>query len=161
MELLPLGETDAVLLGEQLSVRYAPTLGLAVHPAGAANPQLPTGTVSQLFFAPRDRNLNGQLVTQLIESLDQHLALPGNPPLASSQLGQTIGCLAVLAAVTPNPAAPLATAVSLYDSRPTSGTLAAWLRFPAQPPTMLYLPGFRTAAGAAQLGDGRELFMTL
>lgn len=161
MELLPLGETDAVLLGEQLSVRYAPTLGLAVHPAGAANPQLPTGTVSQLFFAPRDGNLNGQLVTQLIESLDQHLALPGNPPLASSQLGQTIGCLAVLAAVTPNPAAPLATAVSLYDSRPTSGTLAAWLRFPAQPPTMLYLPGFRTAAGAAQLGDGRELFMTL
>ena len=161
MELLPLGEADAVLLGEQLSVRYAPTLGLAIHPASSVKPQQPIGTVSQLFFAPRDGSLNGSLVTQLIESLDQHVALPGTPPIVSSQLGHAIGCLAVLGAVSPNPAAPLATAVSLYDTGATTGTLAAWLRFPAQPPAVVYLPGFRTAAGAAQLGDGRELFMTL
>ncbi len=161
MELLPLGEADAALLGEQVLVRYAPTLGLAVHPAGAVNPQHPIGTVSQLFFAPRDGNLNRSLITQLVESLDQHVELPGTPPIPSYQLGHSIGCLAVLGAVTPNPAAPLATAVSLYDSSATSGTLAAWLRFPAQPPAVLFLPGFRTAAGAAQLGDGRELFMTL
>lgn len=161
MELLPLGDADAALLGEQLSVRYAPTLGLAVHPAGTVNPQLPTGTVSQLFFAPRDGSLNSALMTQLAEALDQHVTLPGSPAVASSQLGHSINCLAVLAAVTPNPATPLVTAVSLYDSSPSTGTLAAWLRFPAQPPAVLYLPGFRTAAGAAQLGDGRELFMTL
>ncbi len=161
MELLPLGDADAALLGEQVSVRYAPTLGLAIHPAGPVNPQLPIGTVSQLFFAPRDGNLNSSLMTQLADALEQHVALPGTPATASSQLGHSISCLAVLAAVTPNPATPLATAVSLYDTGATTGSLAAWLRFPAQPPATLYLPGFRTAAGGAQLGDGRELFMTL
>jgi hypothetical protein len=161
MELLPLGDDNAPLLGEQIAIRYAPTLGLALHPTAHANYQRPIATTAQLFFAPRDGNLNTRLVSQLTAAIQDHQLLPGSPAIPSNQLGQTTGYLAVLGAVTPNPAAPLATAASLYDQNPATGSLAAWLRFPSRPPAGIFLPGFRTAAAAAQLGDGRELFMTL
>src|SRR5690606_9925192 len=95
------------------------------------------------------------------EVIEEHRPLPGDAAIPSRQLGEQIGCLAVLAAVTPNVSAPLATAVSLYDQKPATGSLAAWMRFPSQPPRSVFLPGFRTAAGSAQLGSGAELFVTL
>lgn len=160
-ELLPLGDENAPLMGDKLAVRYAATPGLAIYPIAKPDADRPIGTVSQLFFAPRDGAENDRLIGQVVESIKQHEALPGSPAIASNLLGQRVGFLAVFGAVTPELGAPLGTLVSGYDKNPATAPLAAWMRFPSYTPTGIFLPGFRTAAGGAQLGDGRELFMTL
>lgn len=160
-EALPLGETGAVAFGEQASVRYAPTPGLAIFPTGIARPDLAIGVATQLFLAPRDRNLNQRLVEQITEAIDQLRPLPGPVPTTSQRVGDTVGFFTALGAITPDLAAPLATNVSLYDSGPATGSLAAWMRLSANAPAGVFLPGYRTAAAANSLGSGRELFMTL
>jgi hypothetical protein len=160
-ELLPLGDENAVLIGDKITIGYSPTPGLALHPTAFAKPDQPIGTHWQLFFAPRDGALNTSMMERVIESIEKHQALPGDLAIASNQIGQAAGFYALFAAVTPDPAKPLMTGLSGYDKDPTTATLAAWMRLPSQVPRGIFLPGYRTAAGGAQLGDGRELFMTL
>jgi len=160
-ELLPLGDENAALLGDKLAVRYATTPGLAIFPVASVQAERAIGTLSQLFFAPRDGALNARLVERVTVAIERHETIPGEPMLASNQLGQTVGFFSVLGAVTPDPANPFATSLSGYDKNPLTAPLAAWLRFPSNLPTGIFLPGFRTAAGSAQLGSGREIFMTL
>lgn len=160
-ELLPVGDENATLMGDKINIRYAPTPGLAVHPTAVARLDKPIGTITQLFFSPRDGDLNNSMVGRVIEPIGKHQPLPGEPAVASNQIGQLVGFYAVFGVVTPDPANPLVTNVSGYDKDPTSSTLAAWLRLPSNIPSGIFLPGYRTAAGAAQLGNGRELFMTL
>lgn len=161
MELLPWGDTAAGLLNDRLSIRYAPTPGLALyrHAAGV-NPELRIGQVSQLFFAPKDRELNQRLVREVADSVERHQQLTGKEPLPSNRLGDSVGLLAVLGVVNPNLGSPLATGVALYDTA-SSGSLAAWNRLSARPPAGIFLPGYRTAVAAGQSGSGAELFMTI
>ncbi|HBJ38116.1 MAG TPA: hypothetical protein DDZ51_25845 [Planctomycetaceae bacterium] len=160
-ELLPVGDENATLMGDKISIRYAPTPGLAIHPTSIARLDQSIGTSAQLFFAPRDGNLNAVMVGRVIESIENHTVIPGEPAVASNQIGQTIGFYGVLGAITPDPLKPLMTNLSGYDTDPASSTLAAWMRLPSNLPRGIFLPGYRTAAGGSQLGDGRELFMTL
>lgn len=160
-ELFPVGDENATLMGDKISIRYAPTPGLALHPAAFSRSDKAIGTIAQLFFSPRDGDLNASLVNRVVESIQQHQPLSGDPAIPSNQIGQVAGFYSVFGAVTPDPAKPLMTNVSGYDKDPNSATLAAWLRLPSNVPSGLFLPGYRTAAGGAQLGDGRELFMTL
>jgi hypothetical protein len=148
-------------LGDKLSIRYAPTPGLAIHPTSIARHDQSIGTNAQLFFAPRDGELNTSMVSRVIEAIEKHQPVPGEPAVASNQLGQIVGFYSVFGAVTPDPAIPLMTNVSGFDMDPISSNLAAWMRLPSNVPHGIFLPGYRTAAGGAQLGDGRELFMTL
>lgn len=160
-ELLPIGGADAEPWGDRTAIRYAPTPGLAIYPTGFKRPDLAIGTSAQLFFAPRDRELNAQLVLKVTEAIQGHQALTSPTWSSSYRLGESIGFMAALGAITPDIAAPLATGVSLFDSAPTTGSLAAWMRLGSVPPAGVFLPGYRTAATANQLGTGRELFMTL
>lgn len=160
-ELLPVGDEHATLMGDKINIRYAPTPGLAVHPASIARLDQPIGTTTELFFSPRDGTLNSRMAGRVIESIEKHQPLPGEPVIASNQLGQVVGFYSVFGAVTPDPTKPLMSSVSGYDKDPKSSTLAAWMRLPSNIPQGIFLPGYRTAAGGAQLGDGRELFMTL
>lgn len=160
-ELLPVGDENATLMGDKISIRYAPTAGSAIHASAIMNADKPIGTAAQLFFSPRDGNLNTSLVNRIIESIKLHQPIPTEPVTPSNQLGQIVGFYGVLGAVTPDPAKPLLTNVSGYDKDLTTASLAAWMRLPSNVPSGIYLPGYRTAAGGAQLGDGRELFMTL
>jgi len=160
-ELLPVGDEHSTLMGDKISIRYAPTPGLAIHPAAFSRSDQPIGTIAQLFFSPRDGGLNTSLVNRIVEAIEQHQPLPGEPAVPSNQIGQLAGFLSVWGAITPDSAKPLMTNVSGYDKDPSSATLAAWMRLPSRVPSGMFLPGYRTAAGAAQLGDGRELFMTL
>lgn len=160
-ELLPIGAADALLWGDQTAIRYAPTPGLAIYPTGFSRPDLAVGTAAQLFFAPRDRELNAQLVLKVTEAIQGHQALVSPTWTSSYRLGDSIGFMAALGAITPDIAAPLATGVSLFDTNPATGSLAAWMRLGSAPPAGVFLPGYRTAVAANQLGTGRELFMTV
>ena len=161
MELLPLGDENAEQLGDKLTIRYSPTPGLAIHPVAYSNFERPIGLVSQLFFAPRDGDANQKSIDQISEALKASTKLPGEPAIPGSLLGESVGPLAVLGLVTPNPANPFAFSPTVYDATDPQGSLAAWMRFPSRVPPTLFLPGFRTAAASPTLGDGRELFMTL
>ncbi len=160
-ELLPMGDQNAPLLGDTLSLRYATTPGLALYPSRPAQPELAIGTAAQLFFAVRDRDLNSQLMENVVSAVERHQSLAAGAPVPSGQIGDAIGFFAALGAITPNTSAPLMTSVSLFDKNVQTAPLAAWLRFPGQPAAGIFLPGYRTSAVAGQLGDGRELFMTL
>ncbi len=161
MELLPLGDEHTPLLGEKLSIRYSPTPGLAIHPVAFPHFERPIGLVTSLFFSPRDKDANDQSINLISESLKATTKLPGSPMIPGSLLGESIGPLAVLGIVTPNPTNPFAVAPASYDAADPQGSLAAWMRFPASVPPTLFLPGYRTAATGTSLGDGRELFLTL
>lgn len=160
-ELLPIGGADSVPWGDRTAIRYAPTPGLAIYPAGFNRPDLAIGTSANLFFAPRDRELNAQLVAKVTEAIPGHQALVSPTWSSSYRLGESIGFMAALGVVTPDVATPLATGVSLFDNAPATGSLAAWMRLGSAPPAGVFLPGYRTAATSNQLGTGRELFMTL
>jgi hypothetical protein len=160
-ELLPLGDENADLLGDKVAIRYAPTPGLAIYPVAYGVADRPTGFVSQLFFAPRDGDLNQQLIDQISEVLKTPVKLPGDPAVAANLIGDSIGPLAVFGVVTPNPANPLALSPAVYDAATPQGSLAAWMRFPSRVPNAVILPGYRTTASGTALGDGRELSMTL
>ena len=160
-ELLVLGDENADMLGDKMAIRYAPTPGLAIHPVAYSVGERPTGIVSQLFFAPRDGELNQQLIDQISEALKTPVKLPGDPPLPASLTGESVGALAVLGVVTPNPASPFALVPAVYDASSPQGSLAAWMRLSSRVPTSVILPGYRTTASGATLGDGRELFLTL
>lgn len=160
-ELLPLGDENAMLMGDKVTIGYSPTPGLAIHQTAFAKLDQPIGTHGQLFFAPRDGALNTSMMNRVIESVEKHQALPGDLAITSNQIGQSAGFYALFAVVTPDAAKPLFTMVSGFDKDPATSTLAAWMRLPSQVPRGIFLPGYRTAAGGAQLGDGRELFMTL
>lgn len=162
MELLPLGDENTPMLGDKLSVRYAPTPGLAIHPVAFPQFERPIGLVTQLFFAPRDGEANAHAIKQISESLKASTTLPGNPPVPGSLLGESIGPLAVLGVVNSNPNAPFAFSPTIYDATDPAASLGAWMRFPSRVPTTVYLPGYRsTVATSTTLGDGRELFLTL
>lgn len=161
MDLLPLGDENAELLGERVAIRYAPTIGLAVHPVAFSNFDRPTGLVTQLFFAPRDGEANQQSVDQISAALKTPVLLPGKPLIPGSLVGDSVASLAVLGVVRPNPASPLAFAPALYDATDPAGSLAAWMLFPSRVPLNVFLPGYRTTAADTALGDGRELFLTL
>jgi len=160
-ELLPVGDQNATLMGDKINIRYASTPGLAIHPASIAKLDKPIGTTTQLFFSPRDGDLNSTMLARVVESIEKHVPFPSEPAIASNQVGQVVGFYSVFGAVTPDASNPFITNVSGYDKDPTSSTLAAWMRLPSNVPRGIFLPGYRTAAGGAQLGDGRELFMTL
>ncbi len=161
MEILPLGDENAELLGDRMSIRYASTPGLAVHATALPNDQLPVGIVSQMFFAPRDGEANSQSIKQITEALKATTMLPANPLVPASLLGDQISSLAVFGVVAPNPAQPMSFAPANYDAADAAGSLASWLRFPSSVPRSVFLPGYRTAASSPALGDGRELFMAL
>jgi len=161
MELLPLGDENAEQLGDKLAIRYSPTPGLAIYPVAYTNFERPIGLISQLFFAPRDGEANQRSIDQISQALKASTKLPGEPAIPGSLLGESVGPLAVLGLVTPNPATPFAFSPTIYDATDPQGALAAWMRFPSRVPPTLFLPGYRTAATAPTLGDGREIFMTL
>ena len=61
----------------------------------------------------------------------------------------------------PNLKAPLVMNVAPYDQGNPAGTVAGWMRFPADVPRSVVLAGFRTPVGTGQMGTGDEVFMTL
>ena len=160
-ELLPLGDENTDLLGDRVTIRYAATPGLAIHPVSFANFERPIGVVSQLFFSPRDGDANDQAIKGIHDALKTSTKLPMDPLVSSSLLGESIGPLAIFGVVTPNLAQPFATSPAIYDAAEPSSSLSAWMRFPSRVPPSMFFPGYRTAATSPTLGDGRELFLTL
>ncbi len=161
MEMLAVDSEAATLWGDRCVVTYSPTPGLVLHPVALDKPERPTGVVSSLFFSPRDAELNAQRVATVTGAAQILQPLPGDPPVPSSSIGESVGRLLVLGAVTANVKQRLLTAPGLYDAASPEGTLGSWMRFPANVPVSVYLPGYRTAATSPALGDGSEISYTL
>lgn len=157
-----------VLWGDLAQIAYAPTPGFALHDVGVGTTGDRIAMVAGRFFAPRLREDNERAIEEILMPVESPLRSEPGTLSASSRLPLDIGHLIVAAPVTPNLSDPLATSVVPSAGGPgnASGSggehqLRDWLLLPAGGPKTVSLPGFRTAAGASQLGDGNELFMPL
>ncbi len=168
IEMLPAGGEDAELIGDKIRIRYAPTPGLALRPAPLAPRAIEgeessgdTAISADLFFAPRDHEVNTEAVEQIVEVTAPSILLPQTPPQPSGWLSPSVRRLVVVAPRAIDPTRALAFAPTKEDGNRYEGSLAGWLAFPNHSPTSVVLPGLRTPVGAGRLGDGSELFMTL
>ncbi len=160
-DLLPMLEADSPLIGEQIKIRYAATPALALHPVSTSPATNKIGIATGKFFAPRDLELNQQIADSIVDVVTDPLPLPDANNTPTALLGSEIGHLAIAAPQTPNTNNLLLTPMAPYEQRNPLGTLAAWLRFPAQVPANVILAGFRTPVGVGRMGDGSEVFGTL
>jgi tetratricopeptide (TPR) repeat protein len=153
-------------LVEQVRIRYAPTVGLAV---GDKRPRLETGrslvTVGRLHVGDADESAEGAFA-ELTRSLPQAemLKLRGlKMSPAGSLLASLVDRLIVYADITPSTNGPLQWAPLTGEKSGQGGSLNEWLRLPLDGPEQIALPGFHTAAEAGlkklQMADaGNELF---
>ncbi|MEP4684856.1 MAG: hypothetical protein ABJ015_24875, partial [Rhodopirellula bahusiensis] len=109
-----------------------------------------------------------QMIEEMLAAADDPLkwTLGSAPP--TDRVGLGVAHLVVASPLTPNVAAPMATTtIPTSTSTPRSDAngpwdqLFGWVRLPAGGPRTVALPGYRTAAGAAKLGDGSEIFFPL
>jgi hypothetical protein len=151
---------------EQVRIRYAPTIGLAV---GDKRPRLETGrslvSVGRLHVGDEDA-VAEDAFAELKRAVPQAemLKLRG---LRMSAVGglvtSLIDRLIVYADVAPATTGPLQWAPLTGDKTGQGGTLADWQRLPLDGPEQIALPGFHTPAETGlkklQLADaGNELF---
>ncbi len=160
-EILPLGDEASPLLADKISVRYAATPGLALKPAAMPPITRAVGVTADLFFAPRDPDLNGSIVQSIVDVLNDPVKLPGTIDTPSGLLGNQLGHLVVAAPRAPHPKNLLLTSITPYDQTTPFSTLAGWMRFPAEVPRSVILCGYRTPVGVGQMGTGDEIFTTL
>jgi hypothetical protein len=160
-ELLGHDATAKTLWADRYVVTYASTPGLAIHNVAINRPDRPTGVHSSLFFSPQDAEANALHLKTVVSALQLVQTLPGQPAIATSSLGESVGRLVVFGVVIPNIKDLSVTTPGLYDATSPEGTIASWLRFPSLVPSQVILPGYRTAGASPSLGDGREIFWVL
>ncbi len=161
LELLPVAGEDSPLIGDSIRVRYAATPGLALRSVAPPPVSRAIGLVADRFFAPADPDLNESITDSILDVVGEPVRLPGNPVTSSGLLGNSIGHLVVAAPRVCNAKSPLSMSIAPYDQGNPDGTVAGWIRFPAQVPRSVILAGFRTPVDAGQMGNGDEIFMTL
>ena len=157
-EILPIGEADSPLLADKMSIRYAATPGLALQPVADPAVARAVGLSTDLFFAPRDPDANDVIVESIVDVLSDPIRLPEDVETPTGLLGSKLGHLVVAAPRAPNPKSPWLATIAPYDQSSPYGTLAAWMRFPADVPRSVILFGYRTPVDVGQLGSGEELF---
>ena len=160
-EMLPLEGENSPLIGDKIKVRYAATPGLAFRPTAPRSRVRAVGIADDKFFAPRDPDRNESIVQQLADSVDDAIRIPSELNVPSSLISNSVGHLLVAAPVSAKTGSPFAMSIATYDRNNAAGTLAAWMRFPAKMPESVVMPGHRTAADTAQLGNGEEIFLTI
>lgn len=160
-EILPLGESDSPLMGDEIKIRYAPTPGLALSPAALPTMQKTVGFAADLFFAPREPEQNESVIQSIVDVVGEAVRLPEQDETPSSLLGSRVGHVVVASPRAPNRKNLLLTTLAPYEQANPYGTLAAWMRFPATVPTTVVLMGYRSGADTGQLGNGEEMFFPL
>lgn len=160
-ELLPIGGEQSPLIADSMRVRYAATPGLALHPAGPPPVSRSIGLVADYFFAPGEVEINEAIVESIAAVASDPVRMPSKVSTTTGLLGNTIGHLVVAAPRVPNLQSPLSMHVAPYDQANPAGTISGWMRFPAEVPRTVVMPGFRTPVDVGKKGSGNEVFMTL
>jgi hypothetical protein len=161
LEMLPIAGEESPLIGDSIRVRYAATPGLALHPVSPPPSSRAIGLVADRFFAPAEPELNETITQSILDVVGEPVRLPGTPATSTGMLGDSLGHLVVAAPRAANAKSPLMMSIAPYDQGNPAGTVAGWIRFPAQIPRSVVLAGFRTPVDGGQMGNGDEIFMTL
>ncbi|MEM9825559.1 MAG: CHAT domain-containing protein [Planctomycetota bacterium] len=157
-ELLPVDEDT--LLGDRFDIRYAPTPGCTRVAAGppASNPQV--AVAADEFFSG-DTSIDSDYLKRIIDAPRAAIPLGGKSATPTSMIGSVAGHLAVASARVAPAANPLLLVPAPSDPAGPQGTIAAWLRYPHNPPATVSLFGLRSQISQGKLGDGSELFGVL
>lgn len=162
-ETLPIEGEQSELLGDAIEVSYAATPSLALYPTSAAATDPTVGFVAGRFFAPREAEVNAATIQSIVDVLPagQCLPLPGQPALATSRLGSSVGHLVIAEPVTPPEGKLLDMPLASYEASLPGAGLRSWLEFSAGAPSSVYLAGFRSHLDTSQSVSGQELAQTI
>jgi CHAT domain len=148
-------------IGDKLEIVYAPTPGSVLYPAGPAATKPNVAVAADLFFSPRDTEINETRVQEILGLLAAPVRLDPTAKLLSGRIGTEAGHLLIASARVCPPNDPLSLIPSPTDPSGPQGTLASWSVFPHSPPSTVSLFGLRTAVDQGQFGNGSEIFKML
>lgn len=144
----PQGAEPRPLL-EQVRVRYAPTMGLAV---GDSRPRLETGrslvTLGRLYPTDDDA-VAEQAFAGIARAVPQAEAMPlkgRKSTIGGALFASLVDRLIVLADMQPSPQGPMGWSPLTGEKTSPGATLADWQRLPWHGPEHVVLPGFHSAA---------------
>jgi hypothetical protein len=145
---------------ERVRVRYAPTIGIALHGLPEQAGPASTLAISGRLLAPRDGQRMKELEAQLLAAVPDSKLLPPNPPDASRFLRGVAKQIWVTDLVDVDPAAPLTASPFGSAFKTSDDSLASWLGLPVSGPELLLLPGVRCDAerSAGRRASGEDMF---
>lgn len=160
LEMLPVPGSDGEMLLTRRSVRYVPTLGLALPLQEVVPMALRTGIVAGRLLPRDDPGLSRAGAEAIASSLGGATIFTRELPAPSSALAKLLDRWVVLGEHDDASRLPLHWAPLVLDAGKPGSSLAEWMRLPLGRPRQIVLPGFRTAAevGLRQRGTGEELF---
>ena len=161
LEILPIGDENSKLLLDVMTVKYAPTPGIALFAMGQPPINQSIGLAGKQFFSPRDAQEDAATLESVIETIENPVRLPEDLKISTGWLGDHLGHLAIAQVIPTDLKNPLGMPVTLYDASSISGKLLGWLRYPARAPASVIMMGTRTPVGIGKMGDGNEIFQTL
>jgi hypothetical protein len=146
---------------QQMAVRYAPTLGLALPDRREPRPPGRTVVVSGKLLARDDEAAASAAAAAVSGALPGSVVLAGEPRVASALLTACCDRLVVLRSLDDADKLPFGWAPLGIDAGKPGSTLAEWGQLPFGTVEQLVLPGFHTAAEFAlkRGGTGDELFL--
>ncbi|MEM6468758.1 MAG: CHAT domain-containing protein [Planctomycetota bacterium] len=162
-ETLPIEDADSKLLGDAIEISYAPTPSLAMYPTAPASSEPVVALAAGSLFAPRDAEVDASIVQTIVDTIPpgQCLRLPQADRLPTSRLGGRAGHLIVASPVTPVNGRLLESRLANYEVTQRAGALGAWLEFPADVPSTVFLAGFRSNLDTKPAVSGEEIAHTI
>jgi tetratricopeptide (TPR) repeat protein len=150
-------------VGSAVSVRYAPTVSLAVPDRRGKRPLAKTAIVAGKLWPKDEPELTLAVAEELGKPVGGSAVVPAVLPAPSALLSATFHRLVVLSDLDEGDRGAYSNAPMLVDKGKPGSTLADWFALPWASPEQVVLPGFHTAAENAlkRGGDGDELFLTI
>ncbi|MCC9603679.1 CHAT domain-containing protein [Stieleria sp. JC731] len=161
-ELLPTEDPESQLLGDAITVTYAPSPSLAIFPTAPPSTKGTIALAAGKILSPRDADVNAQMVQSIADAATAGaVGLPAEFASPTSRCGLVASHLVVADTTVPNPKSTLDSPLATYEMSMPQGRLGDWLRTAAPTPSSVFLSGFRSNLETPQQVSGNEIGMTL
>ncbi|MCH2183760.1 MAG: CHAT domain-containing protein, partial [Mariniblastus sp.] len=162
-EVLQLGDDPANFsaLGDQLKIRYSPTLSLAFEPQRSDRQIVRTAVVTGRLHPKGEAELSNAEFDELQKAIPDAAAFTDRMKIPSNLVGSVSDEMIVWADVKqPNKGGVFSLLPVQIDQGKEGSTLAGWMSLPLEGPEHIILPGYTSggAAGSRSRGTGQDLF---
>jgi tetratricopeptide (TPR) repeat protein len=150
-------------LGDQLLIRYAPTLYLGIGSQRPERRLARTAVISGRMHPKAEIEQTQQVAKEIQLDIPDAVNFEDKMPIPSGYYGAIVDRFVVCSDIrTPDKGGPFAVLPAQLDQGLTGSNLASWLSLPLWGPEYVVLPGFTSggAAGGRGKGDGQDVFLT-
>ncbi|MEE2827302.1 MAG: CHAT domain-containing protein [Planctomycetota bacterium] len=162
-EALQLGDDPAKFsaLGEQVKIRYSPTLSLAFESQRKDRQIVRTAVVTERLHPKGEAEWSGAQFDELQKAIPSAAAFAERMKIPSNLIGSVSDEMIVWADLKqPSKGGVLGLLPVQIDQGKEGSTLAGWMSLPLEGPEHIILPGYTSggAAGSRSRGNGQDLF---